>query len=191
MEQNRYVARGGHWDYEDLRRKRVSVYESVKQSKTLQQDCEFLVGTIEEIIGAEDTDTTKRLEVEALQFEGEHGLIVRKIRRSPREHQGGHMYVVSREVYDRSNASEPQLVFTRSFGLTTTRVSSAGGAPELVYAVNKYEWPTSTAFQPWLNGTSLGAGHHDLLDFDFDELLDELDMVSRQLHGGMDFHEES
>jgi len=172
MEQNRYRLSGGDFDFEDLRRQRDKNYGPVDPGQ-MQQNCEYVVETMDELLHRSfmECDVTTDMSRVELSFTESQGFscVRRQLRRIAKPQNDGSMYVLTREVIDLSAPKMPVLI-ARHYGITTTQSADAGR----IFNIRKWEVPNAVTRYDWLGGAAINPSRHEILDFDFSEILGEL-----------------
>jgi hypothetical protein len=181
MGANRYEALGGEASYEDQRRQRQRDYLPIEQSPNYRIDCQYVVETLKEMIdfdrlaeewglGPED-----RVEVSTREVLSDNSSVQRLVaRRQSRTGDGSQYYTVARHVMEGDRR-----LYVRSFGITEHAEH---------HNIVMQEMPKSTAKRPWLRDVLLAGGHSGLLDFDFGDLVDELEIIDNQLNRDQDYY---
>jgi hypothetical protein len=183
MEQNRYELPGGDFDFEDLRRQRIKDYAPITPGDALQQKCENVVDAMDELLyrslmHCDITSDMARVELAFAQSEG-YSCVKRQLRRIAKPENDGSMYVLTRETIDLSAPKRPTLL-ARHYGMTTTQLPDDAGR---VYNISKWQVPNVITRHEWLGGISLSQNRHEISNFDFTEILDDLTFLGSRVQG--------
>lgn len=181
MEQNRYELPGGDFDYEDLRRQRVKDYSPLWPGEDMQQKCETIVDAMDELLytslmSCDITGDMSRVELAFAQSDG-FSCVKRQLRRIAKPENDGSMYILKREIIDLSAPKRPSLL-ARHYGITTTQLPGEAGR---VYNILKWQVPNTTMRHEWLGGISMSQSRHEIVSYDFSEILDDLNFLDSRV----------